>query len=193
MECKTDGTPKFKTADFGKCAVCLKGTQHVPRRSSIRVSFCKSKKERVVELRAANNPRQRSDEAIQSPALHDSMDCRAHFVRCLGFPYRSALPLVWLRQYSLRASLPGLAPFSRVVRPEIRRNDASFCVFFPRHCEERSDEAIHSTGVACLFRLPRSLRSLAMTYSFLVIARESAGRPKQSTQPASHIVIIFIM
>ena len=48
------------------------------------------------------------------------IDCRAHFVRCLGFPSRSALPLVWLRQYSLRASLPGLAPFSRVVRPEIR-------------------------------------------------------------------------
>ena len=28
----------------------------------------------------------------------------------LEFPYRSALPLVWLRQYSLRASLPGFHP-----------------------------------------------------------------------------------
>ena len=52
---------KSKTADFGKCAVCLKGTQHVLRRSSIRVSFCECKKERVVELRAANNPRQQDD------------------------------------------------------------------------------------------------------------------------------------
>ena len=109
------------------------------------------------------------------------------------------------------------------------RND----VFSPRHCEgvRRTTEAIHSTNAACLYRLPRSLRSLAMThnfshsflviarsettkqsshqsshqrrmslwiaapsflglamtYSLPVIARASAGRPKQSSQPASHV------
>ena len=107
------------------------------------------------------------------------------------------------------------------------RND----VFSPRHCEgvRRTTEAIHSTNAACLYRLPRSLRSLAMThnfshsflviarsettkqsshqrrmslwiaapsflglamtYSLPVIARASAGRPKQSSQPALHVSI----
>ncbi len=37
---------------------------------------------------------------------------------------------VWLRQYSLRASLSGLAPFSRVVRPE----SASWIFAFRRSC-----------------------------------------------------------
>ena len=44
-------------ADFGKCAVCPKGTQHVLRRNLIRVNFLHSKKERVEKFRAANNPR----------------------------------------------------------------------------------------------------------------------------------------
>ena len=47
---------------------------------------------------------------------------------------------------------------------------------FPVIARERSDEAIHSTGVACLFRLPRSLRSLAMTYSLSVIARSETTK-----------------
>ena len=35
----------------------------------------------------------------------------------LGFPSRSALPLVWLRQYSLRASLPGFHPYGNPLKP----------------------------------------------------------------------------
>ena len=48
-------------------------------------------------------------------------------------------------------SLTGLAPFSRVVRTKIRRNDVSFFAFPLRHCEgvRRTTEAIQSTGVAC--------------------------------------------
>ena len=42
------------------------------------------------------------------PTPHAFIDCRALFVRCLGFPSRSALPLIWLCRYSLRASFPGL-------------------------------------------------------------------------------------
>ena len=56
-----------------------------------------------------------------------SIDCHALVPRavldfliarcCVGFPSRSALTLVWLRQYSLRASLLGPAPFSHRYPP----------------------------------------------------------------------------
>ena len=52
----------------------------------------------------------------------------------------------------------------------------------------KDDRSNPVTNAACLYRLPRSLRSLAMTY--FVIARASEGRPKQSSQPAPHVFTI---
>ena len=121
------------------------------------------------------------------------MDCRAHFVRCLGFPYRSALTLVWLRQYSLRASLPGGSPVRKsAAMTNVKRHceclkgtkqssqltlhvsidcralvpRARNDVFSPRHCEgvRRTTEAIQSANAACFYGLPCGALSAAKIF-----------------------------
>jgi hypothetical protein len=52
----------------------------------------------------------------------------------------------------------------------MRREIAKLCLSFCRHCEERSDEAIHSS---ILLRAMDCFASLAMTFIPVVIVRES--------------------
>ncbi len=81
---------------------------------------------------------------LASPVLASSFAPRVSPVRKSAVVDFASLP-------STSHSLTGLAPFSRVVRPEIRRNDARFCAVIPRHCEgvRRTTEAIQSANVAC--------------------------------------------
>ena len=62
------------------------------------------------------------------------------------------------------------------------RNDAQFFAFIPRHCEgvRRTTEAIQSTGVACFYGLPRSLRSLSWISLSLVAVVDFASLPSTS-------------
>ena len=153
---------------------------------------------------------------ILKPVQDDSLKCfyglpRPRSSGCLGFPSRSALTLVWLRQYSLRASLPGVSP---VRGHYLQTNVYSFVCFLV---------------VTPFFRLRYSSaekegKSAAMTHDFslpfLVIARErnrtgtpcetksspvplrgettlfpsvrfqDSGATKQSSQPASHVFTV---
>ena len=61
--------------------------------------------------------------------------CQPPSQPCLEFPSRSALSLVWLRQYSLRASLPGVSPV-RKFAPQVGEGVApSLFSFIPRERE----------------------------------------------------------
>ena len=125
-----------------------------------------------------------------------SIDCRALVPRavldfllarcCLGFPSRSALSLVWLRQYSLRASLPGGSP---VRGHYLQANVYSFVCylvvtpFFRLRYSSAEKEGKSASWIIRLSALlPFSLKSFGFFHSFRSLRCYEFGLRPHSTE-----------
>ena len=96
---------------------------------------------------------------------------------------------VWLRQYSLRASLSGLAPFSRVVRPEIRCRGLRYAVVHFALAPRVSLRSPVRKSAVLDFGVPSVLHSISKFFEFLhSIARLHMGRSLRSAPPKSAVL-----